>query len=66
MWEIMVAGYIAGPIIGGIAAYWVIRWTTVKRLTYERDCYRTALQVLESNGYFDHKAEELVRQHTPE
>lgn len=37
-----------------------------RRSCYERDCYRTALQVLESNGYFDHKAEELVRQHTPE
>ncbi len=37
-----------------------------RRLRYERDCYRTTLDVLKANGYFNHKAEELVRQHAPQ
>lgn len=66
MWTLIAVG--AGWLVFvGVASYVITRLVIrFRRLRYERDCYRTALDVLKANGYFDHKAEELVRQHSPQ
>lgn len=57
-----------GIFLAAVAATWMTRQIIrrFRRMRYERDCYRTTLDVLQANGYFDHKAEELVRQHAPQ
>ena len=61
----MIEGLIAG-LVAMFIVHFIVHRITVRRLRYERDCYRTALDVLEANGFFTHKAKELVRQHLPQ